>query len=92
MDILYIPKTEDGYHLPVAATEYLSGLAEAQQVKQGTYEKVADICYEEVMCQFRTPESVVVDVGAENQKWTDLLLKCYNIRKVTVTPFHPTTN
>jgi hypothetical protein len=92
MDISYMPKTDDGYHLLVVAREYLSGWTEARPLKQGTSEKVADFFYEEVICRFGTPESVVVDGGAENKKWTDLLLKRYNIRKITVTPYHAAAN
>jgi len=66
MDISYMPKMEDGYHPLVVARDYLSGWAEAQQLKQGTSEKAAEISYEEVTCRFGTPESVVVDVGSEN--------------------------
>jgi len=68
MDISYMPKTEDGYHLLVVAREYLSGWAEVRPLKQGTSEKVADFFYEEVICRFGTPESVVVDGGAVNKK------------------------
>jgi len=60
----------------VVAREYLSGWAGARPVKQSTWEKVADFCYEEVICSFRTPEGVVVDADVVNKKWTDLLLKC----------------
>jgi len=92
MDISHMPKTEDRYHLLVVAKEYLRGWAEARPLKQGTSEKVADIFHKEVICRFATPESVVVDRGVENKKCTDLLLKCYNIRKITVTPYHAATN
>jgi hypothetical protein len=92
MDISYLPKTKDGYHLVVVAREYLSGWAEARPLKLGTSEKIADIFYEEVLCRFGTPVSVVLEGGAENKKWTDLLLKRYNIRKITVTPYHAATN
>jgi len=33
-----------------------------------------------------------VDEGAEHMKWTDLLLKHYNIRKITATPYHAASN
>ena len=33
-----------------------------------------------------------MDGGAENKKCTDLLLKCYNIRKITETPYHAAAN
>jgi hypothetical protein len=79
---------EDGYHLLVVAREYLSGWAEARPLIQGTSEQVPDFFYEEVICRFGTTESVVVDRWAENKKWTDLILKCYNIRKITITPYH----
>jgi len=92
MDISYMPKTEDRYHLLVVAREYLSGWAEARPLKQGTSEKVADFFYKEVSCRFGTPEGVVLDGGAVNQKWTDLLLKRYNIRKITITPYHAAAN
>jgi len=92
MDISYMPKTEDGYYLLVVAREYLSGWAEPQPLKQRTSEKVADVFYEEVICRFGTPDSVVVDRGAENKKWTDLLLKRFNIRKITVTQYHAAAN
>jgi hypothetical protein len=55
-------------------------------------EKVGDLFYEEVICWFGTLDSVVVDGGAENKKWTDLLRQRYNIRKITVTQYHATTN
>jgi hypothetical protein len=35
---------------------------------------------------------VVVDGGAQNKNGTDLLLKCYNIQKITITPYHAATN
>jgi hypothetical protein len=38
--------------------------------------------------RFGTPESVVVDRGTENMKWTDRLLKRYNIWKITISPSH----
>jgi len=41
MDISYMPKTEDGYHLLVSALECLSGWAEAQLLTQGTWENMA---------------------------------------------------
>jgi len=83
-----MPKTENRYHLLVDAREYISRWAEARPLKQGTSEKVAEFFCKEVICQFRTPESVVVDGGAEIKKWTDLLLIRYNFRKITVTPYH----
>jgi hypothetical protein len=92
MDISYMPKTDDGYHLLVVAREYLSRWAEARPLKQGISEKVAHLFYEEVICWFGTPESVVVDGGAANTKWTDLLFKRYNMRKITVTPYHAAAN
>jgi len=64
-----------------------------QRVGRGTTTKTgyigggSRIIYEEVICRFGTPESVVVDRGAENKKWTDLLLKHYNIWKITITPY-----
>jgi hypothetical protein len=92
MNISSMPKTEDGYYLLVVPREYLSGWAEAQPPKQGTSEKVADILYKAVICWFGPRESVVVDGGAENKKWIDLRLKHYNIRKITVTPYHTAAN
>ena len=35
---------------------------------------------------------MVVEGGAENKKWTDLLLKCYNIWRLTVTLYHAAAN
>jgi hypothetical protein len=35
---------------------------------------------------------MVVDGGAENEKSTDHCLKHYNIRKITVTPYHAAAN
>jgi len=35
---------------------------------------------------------VGADGGPENKKWTDLLLKRYNIRKITVTPYPAAAN
>jgi len=58
MDILSMPIMDDRYHLLVEAREYRSRWAEARPQKHGTSEKVADFIYNEVICQFRIPESV----------------------------------
>jgi hypothetical protein len=85
MDNLYMPKAEDGYHLFVLAREHLSGWEEAQPLTQGMLEKVADMVYQDGICLFGILENVVVDRGAENKKWTELLLlKHYNILQITV--------
>jgi len=87
-----MPKTEDGYHLLMVPREKLSRCAEAQPLIQGTSEQVADFFCEVVISWFRTPDSIVVDGGAENRKSTNLFLKCYNIQKITITPYHAATN
>ena len=92
LDISYLPRTESGHHLLVVAREYLSGWVEARPLSKGSSKKVADFFYEEIICRYGMPESVVVDGGAENKKWTDLLLKRYNIRKITITPYHAAAN
>jgi len=91
MDIRYIPKTDDGYPLLVAAMEYLRWWPEAWPLKQGTSKMVAHFFREEAISRLATPESVVVDGGAENTILTYLLLKWYNIRKSSVTTRHATT-
>ena len=35
---------------------------------------------------------MVLHSGAENKKWTNLLLKHYNIWKIAVTPYHAAAN
>ena len=92
MDISYMPKTEDEYHLLVVAREYYSVWEEARPQKPSTSEKVAYFFDVVVICRSRTPESLVLDGGAEKNKWTDLLLKCYNVRKITVTTYQATAN
>ena len=84
LDISYLPRTENGHHLLVVAREYLSGWVEARPLPKGTSEKVTDLFYEEIICRYGMPESVVVDGGAENKKRTDLPVKRYNTRKITV--------
>jgi len=44
------------------------------------------------VCQFRAPESMVVDGGAVDQKWTDILLRQYSIWMSTVSPYPAATN
>ena len=80
------------YYLLVVAREHLSGWVEARHLSKGSSEKVADFFYEEIMCRYGMPESIVVDGGAENKKWTDLPVKRYNTRKITVTPYHAAAN
>jgi len=92
MDILYMPKTENRYHLHVVAREYCSAWAGAWPLKQGTSEKVAGFLHEEVIGWFGPPDSVVVDGHAEKMKWTDLFLKHYNILMITVTAYHAASN
>jgi len=85
MDNLYMPKAEDGYHLFVLAREHLSGWEEAQPLTQGMLEKIADMVYQDGISLFGILENVEVDRGAENKKWTELLLlKHYNILQITV--------
>jgi hypothetical protein len=55
-------------------------------------EKEADFLYKEVICWFGTLESLMVEGGAENKKWTDHLLKRYNSRNITVPPYNPAAN
>jgi hypothetical protein len=49
------------------------------------------LVYEEEIWQLRTPESVVVNAGAETKKWTNLLLKHYNIWTITITTYQAAT-
>ena len=88
----YMPKTEDRYHLLVVAREYLSGWAEARPLNQGNSERVANFFNKVSICLFRTSESMLVDGGAKSKKRTDLPLKCFNIQKITVTPYHAAAN
>jgi len=92
MDISYMPQTEDRYHQLVVAREYLSGWAVARPIKKGTSENDIDIFDEQIICWSRTPESVVVDGGAESKKWTYLLLNCSNFRKITITTYRAAGN
>ena len=87
-----MPKMEDGYHLLVVATEHLSRWGEVQPLKQGNSKTVSDFFYEEDICRLRTTASVVVDGGAANKKRSNLLLKRYNIWKITKTPCHAAAN
>lgn len=92
MGISDMSKTEDQYHLLVLAWEHLSGWAESPSLKQSTLEKEGNVLYEELSCRFQTPDGVVVDVGAANRKWTDLLLKCFTFRKFTINLYPATAN
>jgi hypothetical protein len=92
MDILNMPKTEDGSHRQVLARGYISRWADAQLQTQGASEKVAEFFDEEVICRLGTPGMVVMEGGAGKKKWTDRLLKCYNIRKITVTLYQATAH
>jgi len=91
MDIFYMPKTEDVYHLLLVAREYLGGWVEARPAKPGTSEKIGDFFDEDVFCCFRTTESEVVDGGAEYTQSMDLLFKLFNIRTISITPYHAAT-
>jgi len=55
-------------------------------------EKVAAFCYKEVICWFKTQDSVPVDWGAEVINWTDFLLEYNNIWNVTVTIYDATAS
>jgi hypothetical protein len=55
-------------------------------------QKVKDFLYEEVIYRFRTPEHMAEYGGAETKKWADLVIKCYNIREITLTPYHAVAN
>lgn len=92
MDILCMPKMQDGYYLLVAAREYFSRWAEARPQKQHTLQNVANYLYDMIICQFGTPGSIEENTGAENQKSTDLLPKYYNIWMITITPHHAPSN
>jgi hypothetical protein len=55
-------------------------------------QKVEDFLYEEVIYRFRTPEQMAEYGGAEKKKWADLVIKCYNIWVITLTPYHGVAN
>jgi len=86
------PIVNTKYQLLVVTREYLSGWAKTQQLELSTFQKVADVIYKAVIGWVRTPEYMVVDERAANRKWTNfLLLKRYNLRKITETPNHAAT-
>jgi len=92
MDIFYMPRMEDRYHLVVVAREYLSGWWEARPLTQGTSGEVPDFFHDKLICQLGTADSVAVDGGAKTKKRTNIRLKCYNIWIIATNLYHAAAN
>jgi len=79
MDISSMSKTDDWYHLPAVATEFVCRMAESHPVKKRTFKTVVNFFYKDVNYWFCMLDGMVLDGGSDIGKWTDFLLRRYNI-------------
>jgi RNase H-like domain found in reverse transcriptase/Integrase zinc binding domain/Reverse transcriptase (RNA-dependent DNA polymerase) len=91
MDIVLMPKADDGSEYLVLARDDLSGWVEGRALVAATAENVARFLYEEVICRHGCPRRVVVDGGRENLGDTRDLLRDYRIQRTVISPYHPQT-
>jgi len=92
VDVVFAPWTEDGYGYIVFARDDLSRWIEGKALKEATAKEVAEFIYQDVICRHGCPRKVVVDSGAENKDVAKDLLENYNVKRVSISAYHPQSN
>jgi len=83
MDIAYMSKTLDRYHLLVIASNSMSGWEEAQWHKQGKSDQAEDFIYEGVICSSRKWD---VRPGMVQQRAMYEWICDWNVSKTRISP------
>ena len=92
VDIVYLPRTKEGFSFVVFARDDLSGWVEARALERNDARSVAKFLYEDVIYRHGCPMRIVMDGGPENKGVAEALLKRHRIDRVIVSPYHPQAN
>ena len=92
IDIVYMPKTGDGFGFIMFARDNLSRWIEGQVINVANTNEVAKFIYEDIICWHGCPQWVVLDQGSENLNMTKDLLEYYKIKRTVVSAFHLQAN
>jgi len=90
IDILQLPKTENGNKYVIVCTEYMSRWVIAQATSDTKAETVAKFLLERVVLQHGAPKAILSDQG--KQFTADLVMnlcKILEVKKLTTVPYHP---
>jgi len=82
VDVVYMPKTEDGFGFIVFSRDDFSGWVEGRALRELNSLSAAKFIYEDVVCRHGLPRRIVLDGGVENQDMTKSLLE--NTRSLMV--------
>ena len=89
IDVVYMPKTDDGFGFIVFARDHLSGRVERRPIKAANAKEVAKFISEDVICRHGCPQRIVLDRESENLNMTK---EHYQIKRTVVSAFHPQPN
>jgi transposase InsO family protein len=92
VDVVYMPKSIEGFGFIVFARDDLSGWVEGKAIMEANAKNVAKFLYEDVICRHGCPVKVVLDRGSENLNIAKELLEAYKINRVTTSAYHPQAN
>jgi len=92
IDVVYMPKTDDGFGFIVFARDDLSGWVEGRAIKTANAKEVAKFIYEDIVCRHGCPQRIVLNRGSKNLNLMKDLLEHYRIKRMVVSAFHPQAN
>ena len=80
INIVYMPKTDDGFGFIVFAREGLNRWVEGDAIKVADAKEVAKFIYEDVICQHGCSHQIVFNWGNENLNLMKDLLEHYRVK------------
>ena len=93
LDTLELPLSESGYKYLLVAIDYLSRYCILQPIPNKKAETVASAIFEQIICNFTTPHTIISDNGTEfNNEILNELCRLFNIKKINVQIYKPQAN
>src|SRR5271154_5254608 len=92
VDVVFMPKTKDGFKYIVFARCDLTGWVEGRALKENNSKNVAKFLFEEVICRHGCPLKAIMDGGSENKKISKHLLEDYKVKRIVISAYHPQAN
>ena len=93
IDTLELPMSQNGFKYLLVAIDYLSRFCIVQLTKNKKAETVASIIFDQKICNFTKPQTIIPDNGPEfNNQILDELCKSFNVKKINVQAYRPQSN
>ena len=93
LDTLELPLSENGFKYILVAIDYLSRFCILQPIPNKKAETIATVIFEQIICNFSTPKTIITDNGTQfNNQILEELCKLFNIKKVNVHVYKPQSN